>query len=303
MSFTLRQLEYLVSLEQSLSFRRAAAACHVTQPGLSTQIQQLERALGTPMFERTRRSVAVTAAGQRVAVRARHILAEVTALEDEAKALGKPLSGTLRLGVIPTVAPYVLPKFVPALRRQHSSLRLLICEDHTDVLLQNLTEAKLDVLLLALEADLHGAETRALYDDPFVLAAPQGHPMATGGAIRAHDLVGQELLLLEDGHCLRDQALDICNMRGARETTDFRASSLNTLIRMVAAGTGITLLPAMSLATEIRPRDKIVTRGFSKRGPSRTIGLAWRKSSPRVAEFDLLADLLRDRAPVSARSS
>lgn len=297
MTVSLRQLEYLVALSRTLRFREAAERCHVTQPALSTQIQQLERSLGVPLFERDRRTVALTEAGRRAVVRAERVLTEVEALTEEARAQHKPLTGTLRLGVIPTIAPYVLPTFVPALKRRYPKLRLLLHEGQTAHLLEQLRANELDLLLLALEADLGDVEVMPLYPDPFVVAAPKGHPLASRRAIRSSDLADVEVLLLDDGHCLRNQALDLCNRAGAHEVDDFRASSLNTLARMVAAGTGVTLLPSIALSTEVRARDPMVVRPFAKGGPKRTIGLAWRKTSSRVRDFELVAQLLRDRAP------
>lgn len=296
MSVTLRQLEYLVALARTLVFREAAERCHVTQPALSTQIQQLERSLGVVLFERDRRNVALTDAGRRAVARAERVLAEVDALTDEARAAHEPLTGTLRLGVIPTIAPYVLPRFVPTIKRRHPKLRLLLQEDQTARLLDKLRHNQLDVLLLALEADLGEVVTLPLFADPFVVAIPDGHELASNKNIRPEDLAGVEVLLLEDGHCLRDQALDLCGPVGAREVDDFRASSLNTLARMVAADVGVTLLPSIALPTEVRPRDPVTVRKFAKRGPERTIGLAWRKTSARVADFEILAKILREQA-------
>ena len=297
MTVTLRQLEYLVVLARTLHFRGAAERCHVTQPALSAQIQQMERALGVALFERDRRRVALTDAGRRAVTRAERVLAEVEALTEDARAQHKPLSGTLRVGVIPTIAPYVLPNVVPALKRRYPELRLLLHEDQTARLLQRLRDSELDVLLLALEAELGDVETLPLYADPFVVVAPKAHPLAARRTVRADDLTGIEVLLLEDGHCLRDQALDLCNHAGAREVGDFRATSLNTLARMVAAGTGLTLMPSIALATEVRGRDPVVVRRFAKGGPQRTIGLAWRRTSRHTRDFELLARVLQDRPP------
>ena len=301
MTLTLRQLEYFAAVARTLHFGSAATACRVTQPALSSQIQQLENSLGTPLFERNRRVVRLTDAGARLLPRAQSILSEVAGLRSAAAAHAPPLTGDLRLGVIPTVAPYALPQFVPTARRRYPDLRLLIREDRTPDLVQQLADGELDLLLLALEADLGDVTTLPLYRDPFALAVPNGHPLGTTRPIKTSDLAEAELLLLEDGHCLRDQALDVCQIAGADEASDFRASSLNTLVRMVAAGTGMTLIPEIAIPTEVRSRDQVTLRRFGPRGPARTIGLAWRRSSPRVEEFELLATALRETAPKAVR--
>lgn len=292
---TLRQLEYVVSVADHLSFSRAAAACHVTQPGLSAQIQQLESLLDLRIFERDRRKVLVTPAGQEIVRRARAILAATDELVDATRAHTRPLTGTLRLGVIPTIAAYLLPERLPAVRERYPELRLLLREEQTAVLLRLLAEGKLDVLLLALEADLGDVETLALFEDPFVLATPRAHRLARKKKVSEAELAGEQVLLLDDGHCLRDQALSVCSHAGAAELGDFRASSLTTLAQMVASGLGVTLLPAMAVHVEADPRDDIATVPFAEPVPHRTIGLAWRRTSPRAEEFVLLGRMLGGR--------
>lgn len=293
---SLRQLECLVAVADRLSFRRAAESVAITQPALSLQIQQLERMLGLRLFERDRRRVLVTPAGESLVARARATLAEVDAFVTAAEALHDPLAGTLKLGVIPTIAPYVLPALVALTRKRLPRLRLLLREDQTSNLVALVQEGKLDLALLALEADLGSLATRALYADPFVLAVPGTHALAGRKNAKEQDLADEEVLLLEDGHCLRDQALSICARAGARELGDFRATSLNTLVRMVASGAGVTLLPAMSLAAEVHGADKLTTLALERR-PVRTIGLAYRASSARTALVDRLGELLREAAP------
>ncbi len=297
MNLNLRQMEYLVALAEKLNFREAAEACYVTQPALSTQIQGLERSLGLRLFDRDRRSVRLTSAGREILSRAHEVLRCVADLEDQAHALQAPLSGELRLGVIPTVAPYVLPEAVVSLRTRYPHLKLLLHEDQTDRLIDDLHHAKLDLLLFALEVELGDLHTLPLYRDPFVLAVPARHPLSKLDLIRTRDLADQELLLLEDGHCLRDHALEVCHLSEAHEVHDFRATSLNTLVSMIAAGTGITLLPTISLPTELRGRRGIITRPLTKNAPKRTIGFAWRKQSSRAPEFRLLAEHFRAHAP------
>jgi len=293
---SLRQLECVVALAEHLSFRRAAEACSISQPALSLQLQQLERMLGTSLFERDRRRVLLTPVGAELVAHARAALLTVDGFVHAAGALQDPLAGTLRLGVIPTVAPYVLPGVIGALRKRFPKLRLLLREDQTAHLVAQVREGKLDLALLALEAELGGLETLALYSDPFVLAAPAGHALAARKQARDEDLAGEEVLLLEDGHCLRDQALSLCARVGARELGDFRATSLNTLVRMVASGTGVTLLPTMALAAEVHAQDKVVTLPLARRA-SRTIGLVWRASTARRAIFERLAEMLVEFAP------
>ena len=292
MRSSLRHLQYFVAVAERLNFRKAAAACFVTQPGLSTQIKDLERLLDVQLFERNRRKVVITPAGSVLLPLARKVLAAASELEEVALSLTKPLSGRLRLGVIPTIAPYLLPSALPAIRQRFPELRLLLHEDFTERLLDLLSKGRLDLLLLALEADLGDVATLPLATDPFLTAMPEGHPLAGREHIEEADLAGEQVLLLEDGHCLRDQALRVCEVWGASEVGDFRAGSLSTLAQMVAGGIGITLLPQLALQVEARPPSPLVVRPFRQPGPSRTIGLAWRKTSPRAEEFRLLGKLL-----------
>jgi LysR family hydrogen peroxide-inducible transcriptional activator len=281
---------------ERLSFRRAAEACAISQPALSLQVQQLETQLGARLFERDRRRVLLTPAGEALVPHLRATLLALDGLVAAARALDDPLAGTLRLGVIPTVAPYVLPSVVGALRKRYPKLRLLLREERTARLVERVQEGKLDLALLALEAELGNLETLALYSDPFVVVAPAGHALAARKLARAQDLADEEVLLLEDGHCFRDQALSLCQRAGARELGDFRATSLNTLVRMVASGTGLTLLPAMAVASEVRAQDHLVTLPLERRA-ARTIGLAFRASTSRRATFERLAELLVEHAP------
>ncbi len=292
----LRPLECALAVAEHLSFRRAALACSISQPALSIQIRQLETLLGTRLFERDRRRVLVTPEGEALLPHIRGTLLALDGLVEAARTLRDPLAGTLRLGVIPTVAPYVLPGVIGPLRRRFPKLRLLLREDRTASLVERVQDGRLDLALLALEADLGNLATLALYSDPFVLVAPAGHALASHELARSRDLEGEEMLLLEDGHCLRDQALSLCQRAGARELGDFRATSLNTLVRMVASGTGLTLLPVMAVATEVRAQDRLVTRPLERRA-SRTIGLAWRASTPRRATFEQLAEAFVEHAP------
>lgn len=290
---SLRQLQYAVAVADTRNFRRAAELCHVSQPALSTQIRELEERLGVHLFERNRQRVIVTEIGREFILRAREILTAVEELTEAARERAKPLTGVLRMGVIPTIAPYLLPRVLPRVREAYPRLRLLLVEDQTAKLVDRLGRGELDILLLALEADLGDVETIPLFRDPFVVAAPRGHPFLTRKTVREGDLSDQEVLLLDDGHCLRDQALSVCKMGGAKELGDFRASSLNTLTQMVAHGIGLTLLPALALEGEAPPRGPVEIRPFAEPAPYRTVGFAWRKRSPRMDEFQLLAPLFR----------
>ena len=289
---TLRQLQYAVAVADARSFRRAAELCHVSQPSLSAQLAQLEDVLGTRLFERERRPVLPTPAGEQIVERARRLLVDTDDLVSAAKQLGDPLSGSLRIGVIPTISPYLLPEIVPSLRRQHPHLTALWVEDKTETLVASLAEGKLDAALLALEANLGVLEHEVIARDPFVLATPAGHPLAAGrGPARLADLSGATVLLLDDGHCLRDQALSYCSRARAHEA-DFRATSLSTLAQMVSAGAGVTLLPRLALPTENR-RGKLAVRRFADPAPHRTLALAWRKSSPLGPALRRLAGTIR----------
>jgi LysR family hydrogen peroxide-inducible transcriptional activator len=288
---TLRQLEYAVAVADHKSFHRAARACHVSQPGLSGQLRQLESLLDTRLFERDRRSVMITAAGEEIVRRARAVLDEVRGMAETARSFQYPLRGLLRVGVIPTIAPYLFPRVLPRVRRRFPDLRLILHEGRTAELATLLRRGDLDLLVVALEAPLEGFATRALFEDPFVVAMRAGHRLAKRKRLREGDLEGEPMLLLTEGHCLREQALAACSARGLDELTDFRASSLATLIEMVSGGEGVTLLPELSVAVEAKRSDLAIVP-FEAPVPFRTIGLAWRSASGRAAEYALLAESL-----------
>ena len=297
---TVRQLEYLVALADKLHFGRAAHHCHVTQPALSVQISALEKRLGAPLFERDRRRVIVTTLGHELARRARTILADVDALGELAGGETDDLVGPLGLGAIPTVAPYVLPHALSAARKRFPRLRPYLREDVTEELVARVVSGDLDVVLVALPLRGVELETHLLYEDPFFLALPSGHPLARAKRVRPDqlgDLDGLDLLLLDEGHCLRDQALEICARGGGREHGDFRASSLGTLTQMVAAGIGATLLPATAVDSELRSAKGVVVRPFVRPAPTRRIALAWRPSSPRSEAFRALGGCFRAPRP------
>lgn len=301
-AFTLRQLQYALAVAEALSFRRAAERCRVAQPSLSAQVAALEEALGVRLFERNRRRVLVTPAGAELLERARAVTAAADALVEGARGAADPLSGRLRLGVIPTVSPYLLPSAAPALRKAYPRLRLEWLEEKTDVLVARLRAGTIDGALLALEADLGEVEQEIVAEDAFVLAAPRGHPLAVRpGPARPAELRGADVLLLDEGHCLRAQALEVCNRGRAREH-EFRATSLPTLVQMVASGAGVTLLPRLSLPTETRT-GQLALREFTRPAPHRTLALIWRPHAPVGPVLREVARTLRGAYPGGTATS
>lgn len=289
---TLRQLEYFLAVHEHLNFRRAAESCFVSQPSLSAQIAQLESLLGVELFERDRRGVKVTRAGEALVSEARQTLASVQRFGQLARSLGKPLSGPLRLGVIPTIGPYLLPKVLPAVHTAHPDLRVFLREDMTANLVEQLEAGKLDLLMLAVDLDLGGLETLPLFSDPFVLAVPEGDELAARDEAHLSDLADRDVMLLDEGHCLREQTLPLCEAAGGGELGGFRASSLGTITQMVASGLGITLLPELAVEREAAAVPGLRTIPFGADGPSRSVGLAWRPNSPRGEEFRTLGATL-----------
>ena len=275
----LRDLRYLVALADHRHFGKAAAACFVSQPTLSTQIRKLEEELGVAVVERAPRKVMLTPAGRDIADRARKIVADVEQMKEAARRSQDPEAGTVRLGMFPTLGPYLLPHVVPGIRARFPQLELLLVEEKSDVLLSRLREGRLDAALLALP--LHDDQLHAefLFEEPFVLAVPEGHPLAKSSSLALKDLSQHKLLLLEDGHCLRDQALDVCQLAGAGEKSGFQATSLETLRQMVAANVGVTLLPALAIKPPVARSDNIHLLSFTDSRPSRRIAMVWRRSS------------------------
>lgn len=290
-NITLKQLRYFDALARELHFGRAAEACSVTQPALSMQIHELEQALGVILVERTRAGVQLTDRGQVILDRAIRILGDVRDLVAYARHASRTLAGTLRLGVIPSVAPYMLPPLLPLLRESYPDLELHVRETQTQTLAQEMCEGKLDVLLLALPIKHADLEELPLFEDRFLLALPKERKIS--GRIRATSqlIETERLLLLEEGHCLRDQALTYCSLQQVNAVNTFGASSLSTIVEMVSAGFGITLLPEMSLGVEARGRELSMIR-FIDPEPSRTIGLVWRSTSPRKGDFVELGRLV-----------
>jgi len=277
--FTLRQLQYVVAVASTKSFRGAAALCHVSQPSLSSQIAQVEGALGVALFERDRRGVMLTRAGEELVERARALLRDSDDLVSTSQHFADPLSGTLRIGLIPTISPYLLPDVAPALRKTFPRLSLVYREDKTTVLVDKLEQGELDAAVLALEANLGDLATETIAEDPFVLAVARTHRLAERKKpVALGDLEGENVLLLDDGHCLREQALAFCH-RARTEELEFRATSLATLCQMVAGGAGVTFLPNLAVATENR-RGNFSVLQFTRPKPGRTIVLAYRAATP-----------------------
>jgi len=291
---SLRQLQYAVAVADTLGFHKAAALCHVSQPTLSAQVQQLESVLGLPLFERDRRRVLVTPAGQEVVQRARRILLEVGDLIAAATRAREPFTGTLRIGVIPTIAPYLLPELTPKISAAYPKLAVVFREEKTSDIVRDLNEGALDAGLLALEADLGDCAHAEIAKDDFVAALPRGHALAKKKRLEVSDLEGARVLLLDEGHCFRDQALSLC-AKGHAQEPSFRATSLSTLAQMVSSGAGITLLPELAVAVENR-RGQLEIRPFARPVPGRTIALVWRRKSPLADAFTKFADTLRRAA-------
>lgn len=294
---TLQQLHYLVALAETEHFGRAAAATHVSQPGLSSQIKALEDRLGVVLVERTRRGAKLTPAGLGVVARARTVLRDIDELVHMARQGTSGLAGPLEVGVIPTMAPYLLPKVVPVVANRYPEALVSLREARTEDLLRLLRDGVLDLALLALPVDGDDLDVAPLAEDPFLLAVAETHPLARRrGPASIDDLRQEPVILLEDGHCLRTQALGVCELAGATTTT-VRAASLSTVVQMVAAGYGVTLLPASTVGLEARPGNGVAVRRFRLPAPSRTLALVWRRSSPRAEAYRELARLL---APVVA---
>jgi LysR family hydrogen peroxide-inducible transcriptional activator len=296
MELKLKDLRYLVALADQRHFGRAAARCYVSQPTLSAQLKKLEESLGVQLIERTPNNVTLTAAGEEIVARARRILEasdEVVAL---ARTQHDPLAGRLRVALLPTIGPYLLPHVAPHLRKSLPRLELRLYEYQTDPMLEKLHGGELDLGILALPVELAGLESRELYREPFVVALPERHALAAKDHVRVADLKGETLLLLEDGHCLRDQALEVCSRAGVRDSQDFRATSLETLRQMVATGAGVTLLPELAGHGAYRSARGVLLKPFAKPAPVRHVGAVWRKSTARRAAIDAVCKLIAEHA-------
>lgn len=288
----LRDLRYLVAVAEHKHFGRAAEACFVSQPTLSTQLKKLEETLHVTLIERTNRQVMLSPAGEQIVQQAQKILREVNTLTGMAEQYRDPLGGDFRLGIIPTIAPYLLPKILKPMRRAFPNLRLQLTEGQTTQITRMLKQGDLDAVILALPLNDDALTELTLFEEPFLFAASKDHPKAKKTSVTLSDLENEEVLLLEDGHCLRDQALDVCNAHQAVENTSFRATSLETLRQMVAANAGITLMPKLA----VHKGSGVHYIPFKGRPPYRVVGLCWRSTSTRTALLEELGAVLKDAA-------
>jgi len=294
----LRDLQYLVAVADHRHFGEAAAACFVSQPTLSTQLKKLEAELGVELIERNPRHITLTDAGNRIVDEARSVLARIETIESIARAAKDPESGAVRLGLFPTLAPYLLPHVVPKVRRRFPRLELLLFEEKTEVVVDRLREGKFDAGVLARPVHDDLLHEEVLFREDFVLAVPADHPLAEETEpVDPSVLANQPVLLLEEGHCLRDQALAVCHLAGASERTGFRATSLETLRQMVAAGVGVTLLPQLSVEPPVPTSPNIRILRFADPVPSREIAMYWRRTSAYREFLPRLADVLRNVPP------
>jgi LysR family hydrogen peroxide-inducible transcriptional activator len=290
----LKDLRYLVALADERHFGRAAQACFVSQPTLSAQLKKLEEYLGVQLIERNPGQVTLTEPGEHIVARARRILEASDEVVTLAKSHRDPLAGKLRLAVLPTIGPYLLPRLTREIRKSLPRLELRLYEFQTSVMLEKLHAGAIDVGILALPVATEGLECRRLYDEPFTVAMPEHHRLAKRPSVRVEDLKDESLLLLDDGHCLRDQALEVCSRVGVQEKQDFRATSLETLRQMVATGAGITLLPEMASQGAYGKAQGVVVRPFAKPAPSRKIGAVWRKTSARLKAIEAICRVIEE---------
>jgi LysR family transcriptional regulator, hydrogen peroxide-inducible genes activator len=288
----LKDLKYLVALADTGHFGRTAERTFVSQPTLSAQLKKLEEYLGVKLVERHPKNVQLTEVGKEIVTRARRMLNDGDEIVAVARNNTDPLSGKLKIALIPTIGPYLLPRVMQKLRKSLPNLGLMLYEHQTEELLKRLRDGQIDLGILALPIDQEGLESRRLYREEFTVALPSDNPLAQKASIKASDLKGQTLLLLEDGHCLRDQALEVCSRIDVREPEDFRATSLETLRHMVVAGLGVTLMPELAVEPPFGSQRGLVVRQFSKPAPSRTVGAVWRKSSTRGAAIEAVCDTI-----------
>ncbi len=288
----LKDLKYLVALADTGHFGRAAERSFVSQPTLSAQLKKLEEYLGVKLVERQPKNVQLTEVGKQIVMRARRMLNEGEEIVALARNNRDPLAGKLKVALIPTIGPYLLPRVMQRIRKAVPHLFLMLYEHQTEALLKRLREGEIDLGVMALPAPQDGLESRELYEEAFTVALPQNHPLELKSTIKVQDLKGQTLLLLEDGHCLRDQALEVCSRVDVREAEDFRATSLETLRQMVVAGLGVTLLPELAVEPPFGSQRGLTIREFSKPVPTRTVGAVWRKSTTRAAAIRAVCDVL-----------
>jgi LysR family hydrogen peroxide-inducible transcriptional activator len=288
----LKDLRYLVAVADTGHFGQAAERCFISQPTLSAQLKKLEEYLGVQLIERQPGGATLTQAGEQIVARARHILSASDEVITIAQTFRDPLSGRLKVAMIPTVGPYVLPRVAPAVHKQMPRLDLLLFEYQTAAMLEKIQTGEIDVGVLALPVEIEGLASRKLYDEDFNVALPEHHRLAGQASVRISDLEDESLLLLEEGHCLRDQALEVCSRISVHERQDFRATSLETLRQMVAAGAGVTLMPELASGGAYGNARGVVIRPLVRPTPHRQIGAVWRKSSARIAAIQAFCDVL-----------
>ncbi len=296
----LKDLRYLVAVADTLHFGRAAAKCFISQPTLSAQLRKMEEYLGVQLIERQPRRIALTEAGQEIARRARTMLESSDAILSMAQTRRDPLAGQLRMALLPTIGPYLLPQVALKMQKALPRLELMLYEYQTEPMMEHLQQGAIDVGVLALPVHAEGVVTRELYQEPFVAAVPAHHRLAGRSRMRTEDLQGETLLLLEDGHCLRDQALAVCTRSGVQEKQDFRATSIETLRQMVATGAGVTLLPELASMGAYSAIKGLSVVPFVKPVPTRTVGAVWRKSTARTAAIEAVCEQLQRHSGLSA---
>lgn len=293
MNISLKQLRYISAVADHKHFSKAAEACHVTQSTLSAAIQELESQLGVVIFERNKKNVLITPLGERLVQQAHRILGDVEDFVSLAKSHEEALSGEIRLGVIPTIGPFLLPHLLADLRAQYPKLKLYLKEELSAQLFQQLQQGLLDLIILAFPYPLPEMETVKLFTDEFLLCLPSGHKLEKAGSVRQQQLRGEKLLLLEEGHCLRDHALEACKLEKTDTNVVYQGTSLHTLVQMVANGLGVTLLPDVAIKGDILGDTKLQLKKFSSEKVSREIGMAWRKSDPRREDYLLLGEFIK----------
>jgi LysR family transcriptional regulator, hydrogen peroxide-inducible genes activator len=292
----LKDLRYLVAVAETRHFGRAAQRCHISQPTLSVQLKKLEQYLGVQLIERQPSNISLTDAGEQIVARARRILEASDEVVTLARAHRDPLAGRLRVALLPTIGPYLLPRVSQAIRHVLPRLELHLYEYQTAPMLEKLRGGELDLGILALPVELEGLEARELFAEPFAVALPERHPLAKRERVQVADLEGETLLLLEEGHCLRDQALEVCSRIGVGESQDFRGTSLETLRQMVATGAGVTLLPELATKGAYGDARGVVVLPFANPAPVRRVGAVWRKTTARQPAIHAVCKLIAERA-------
>jgi LysR family hydrogen peroxide-inducible transcriptional activator len=301
----LRDLKYIIAVAETRHFGKAAERCFVSQPTLSGQIKKLEEELGVAIFERTNRSVEITPVGATIVEHARLIMEQADVIEQLARAQQDPLAGPLRIGAIPTLSPYLMPLILAPLKKQHPQMKLVLSEELTDTLLERLHNHEIDAALLATPVEEQGLESNPLFDEPFWVAFPRKHPFYTRDKITLKDLDQETLLLLAEGHCLAQQAMDVCHLEQRQsqgDMADLRAASLETLIQLVKAGFGITLIPALAMRGSWVTGSGVVAQPLSAAHASRRVSLVYRRSFPRQAALQVLAGIIRDNLPNTVKT-